>query len=163
MADNGFPVEVKVLDARVFDWGIPRYQSEMAAGIDLFACVDDAIEIESQAPAQLISSGIAVHIGVPDAAAMIVPRSGRGHREGLVLGNTVGILDADYTGPLMISVWNRNAPGAPPIVIRPGDRITQLIFVPILRPELRAVVEFSNASTRGAGGFGSTGHAAASV
>src|ERR1700722_14852141 len=158
MADDEFPVEIKVLDARVFDWGIPRYQSEMAAGIDLFACVDDVVVIESQAPAQLISSGIAVHIAAPNAAAMIVPRSGRGHREGPVLGNAVGILDADYPGPLMISVWNRNAPGAPPIVIRPGDRIAQLIFVPILRPELRAVAEFTNDSARGAGGFGSTGH-----
>lgn len=152
-------VEVKILDERVRNWGLPRYQSEMAAAIDLFACVDATLVLPAQSPAQLISSGIALHLGDPSIAGLIVPRSGLGHRTGLVLGNLVGVIDADYTGPVMISVWNRNPAGSEPIAVEPGDRIAQLIFVPVVRPLFHVVNEFSKVSERGAGGFGSTGHA----
>jgi dUTP pyrophosphatase len=149
-------VELKVLDERVRSWGLPRYQSEMAAAVDLFACLDAPLSLTPHTAAQLVPAGIAIHIGDPALAAIIVPRSGLGHR-GLVLGNLVGVLDADYTGPVMISVWNRNAPGSPPIVIEPGDRIAQLMFVPVVRPAFDIVEEFTALSLRGAGGFGSTG------
>ena len=149
-------VELKVLDERVRAWGLPRYHSEMAAAVDLFACLDAPLVLAPQAAAQLVPAGIAIHIAEPGLAAIIVPRSGLGHK-GLVLGNLVGVLDADYTGPVMISVWNRNAPDAPPIVIEPGDRIAQLMFVPVVRPAFEVVDEFTALSLRGAGGFGSTG------
>jgi len=152
-------VEVRILDERVRQWGVPRYQSDMAAAIDLFACIDAQLVLLPQTAAQLIPSGIALHIGDPQIAGLIVPRSGLGHGKGLVMGNLVGLLDADYTGPLMISAWNRSAVGSDPIVINPGDRIAQLIFVPIVRPLFRVVSEFSKETERGAGGFGSTGHA----
>ena len=150
-------VELKVLDERVYAWGLPRYQSEMAAAVDLFACVAVPLVIAPQSAAQFVPAGIAIHIGEPNVAAIIVPRSGLGHKKGLVLGNLVGVLDADYTGPVMISVWNRSEVGSAPIVIEPGDRIAQLMFVPVLRPAFDVVEEFSAPSVRGAGGFGSTG------
>ena len=149
-------IEVKILDDRIHGWGLPRHHSEMAAAIDLFACVDAPTEIAAQAAAILIPSGIAIHIGTPDFTALIVPRSGLGHR-GLVMGNGVGVIDADYLGPVMISVWNRNAAGSPPIVIQPGERIAQMLFVPVVRPRFSVVAEFSTTTTRGDGGFGSTG------
>jgi dUTP pyrophosphatase len=152
---NAPSVEVRILDERIRDWGLPRYHSEMAAGVDLFACVQTPVALEPGAAALLVPSGIAVHIGDPGIVGIIVPRSGLGHRGGIVLGNLVGILDADYTGPLLISVWNRNAPGSAPIVIAPGDRIAQLLFVPVLRPVFELVTAFSKDSGRG---FGSTGH-----
>jgi dUTP pyrophosphatase len=152
-------VEVKILDERVRAWGLPRYHSDMAAAVDLFACIAAQLVLEPQAPAQLVSSGISVSIGDPQIAGLIVPRSGLGHGKGLVMGNLVGLLDADYTGPLMISAWNRSRSGSEPIVINPGDRIAQLIFLPVVRPEFQVVAEFSKDSERGAGGFGSTGHA----
>jgi dUTP pyrophosphatase len=102
-------VEVVILDERIREWGLPKYQSEMAAAIDLFACVDERLTLKPEDAAQLVPSGLSIHIGDPQIAAIIVPRSGLGHRTGLVMGNLVGVLDADYTGPLMISVWNRNA------------------------------------------------------
>jgi dUTP pyrophosphatase len=151
-------VEVRILDERLREWGLPKYQSQMAAGIDLFACIEKQLALEPQVAAQLVSSGIAVYIGDPQIAGIIVPRSGLGHREGLVMGNLVGVLDADYTGPLMISVWNRSTQDSKPIIIKPGDRIAQLIFVPVLRPLFRIVGKFSNDTERGSGGFGSTGH-----
>jgi dUTP pyrophosphatase len=150
-------VELKVLDERVRAWGLPRYQSEMAAAVDLFACLDETLLVAPQTPAQFVPSGIAIHIGDPGVAAIIVPRSGLGHKKGLVLGNLVGVLDADYTGAVLISVWNRSEPGSPPIVIEPGDRIAQLMFVPVVRPAFEVVDEFTALSVRGAGGFGSTG------
>jgi dUTP pyrophosphatase len=150
-------IEVKVLDPRLGAWGLPRYQSELAAGIDLFACVEAPLALAAGAPAELIPSGIAVHMGASGMAALVMPRSGLGHKKGLVLGNLVGLIDADYTGPVMISAWNRNAPGTVPIVIEPGLRIAQMLFVPILRPTLQVVAEFTTPSARGAGGFGSTG------
>jgi dUTP pyrophosphatase len=129
----------------------------MAAAVDLFACVAVPLVIAPQSAAQFVPAGIAIHIGEPNVAAIIVPRSGLGHKKGLVLGNLVGVLDADYTGPVMISVWNRSEVGSAPIVIEPGDRIAQLMFVPVLRPAFDVVEEFSAPSVRGAGGFGSTG------
>jgi len=150
-------VEVKVLDERIYEWGLPRYESEMAAAVDLRACIDAPLSLEAGSPAQLLPSGISVHIGDPNVAALVVPRSGLGHRSGLVLGNSVGVIDADYTGPVLVSVWNRNAAGTPPIVISPGDRIAQMLFVPVTRPVLVRVDEFTKSSDRGHGGFGSTG------
>ena len=150
-------IEVRILDDRIREWGLPQYHSEMAAAVDLFACVDEPIMLHPQSPAHLISSGLALHIGDANIAALVVPRSGMGHRKGLVVGNLVGVIDADYTGPLMISAWNRSEPGSDPITINPGDRIAQMMFVPIVRPQFRIVDEFSLESGRGAGGFGSTG------
>ncbi|HEV7719111.1 MAG TPA: dUTP diphosphatase [Arsenicitalea sp.] len=150
-------VEVKILDERLRQWGLPRYQSAMAAAIDLHACIDAPIELPPGSPAILIPSGIAVHMGNPHMVGVIAPRSGLGHKKGLVLGNLQGVIDADYTGPILISVWNRSAPGTEPITIAPGERIAQMMFVPILRPVFETVEEFSNDSDRGAGGFGSTG------
>jgi dUTP pyrophosphatase len=144
---SGVTVELKVLDERVRAWGLPRYQSDMAAAVDLFACVDAPLTIAPQSAAQFVPAGIAIHIADPNIAAIIVPRSGLGHKKGLVLGNLVGV----------ISVWNRSEPGSAPIVIEPGDRIAQLMFVPVVRPAFAVVDEFSALSLRGAGGFGSTG------
>ena len=151
------PVAVKILDARLRAWGLPAYQSEMAAAIDLHACIDAPITLTPLSPAQLIPSGIAIHMADPHMAALIVPRSGLGHTKGLVVGNLVGVIDADYIGPIMVSAWNRSAAGTDPVVIAPGDRIAQLIFVPILRPRLEVVDDFAQATARGEGGFGSTG------
>lgn len=155
---SALTVEVRILDERIRTWGLPKPHSAMAAGVDLFACLDAELHVEPEAPAVLVPSGIAVHIGVLGVAGMIVPRSGLGHRDGIVMGNLVGVLDADYTGPLMISVWNRGRAGSPPVTIKPGDRIAQLLFVPVLRPEFRLVTAFTTDTERGSGGFGSTGH-----
>jgi dUTP pyrophosphatase len=149
-------VEMMILDERIRAWGIPRYHSAMAAGLDLRACVDEALVLEPQAPAVLVSTGIAIHIGDPNVAGVIVPRSGLGHKQGLVMGNLVGIIDGDYTGPLMVSVWNRSNAKSQAITIQPGDRIAQLLFLPILRPALRIVPAFSQSTERAGGGFGST-------
>ncbi|HTZ71254.1 MAG TPA: dUTP diphosphatase [Acetobacteraceae bacterium] len=147
-------VELKVLDARLQDWGLPHYQTDGAAALDLHACLEEPVMIAPGDPPALISAGFALHMANPHIAALVLPRSGLGHRQGLVLGNLVGLIDSDYTGPIMVSAWNR---GAEPIRLAPGDRFAQLLFVPVLRPELRAVGEFSAPSKRGAGGFGSTG------
>lgn len=155
---HGTPTfEVKILDDRIRIWGLPRYQSAMAAAIDLVACIDEPLALQPLSPARLVSSGIAVHIGDPLVAGLIAPRSGMGHRTGLVMGNSVGVLDADYIGPVMVSLWNRNAPGSAPVVVNPGDRIAQMVFVPVVRPVLQVVEEFSRSTERGGGGFGSTG------
>jgi dUTP pyrophosphatase len=150
-------VELKVLDARLADWGLPRYQSEMAAAVDLMACLDAPLTIMPGAAPVLVSSGIAVHMADAGMAALVLPRSGMGHKRGLVLGNLVGLIDPDYTGPIMVSCWNRNPAGSEPIVLEPGERFAQMVFVPVLRPRFRTVEEFSSVSARGAGGFGSTG------
>ncbi|MEO0035866.1 MAG: deoxyuridinetriphosphatase [Pseudomonadota bacterium] len=150
-------VEVRVLDQRLHHWGLPRYQSEQAAALDLRACLDNPLILHPQTPARLIPSGIAVYIGHDHVAALVLPRSGLGHKQGLVLGNAVGLIDADYTAEVMISAWNRSAPGTEPIVIAPGDRIAQLLFVPVVRPALAVVEAFSAETARGGGGFGSTG------
>ena len=150
------PVEIVVLDARLREWGLPAYQSAMAAAIDLHACLDAPLELPSGATPVLIPAGFALHMNDPAMAALILPRSGAGHRRGLVLGNLVGLIDADYTGPILVSAWNRNA-GGKPIVVQPGERFAQMAFVPIVRPALTVVDAFTAASARGEGGFGSTG------
>lgn len=151
---TGFAIELKVLDARLQGWGLPRYQSDMAAAIDLHACIDaPLVLVPGEAPA-LVSAGFAVHMGQPEMAAMVLPRSGLGHRKGLVLGNLVGLIDPDYMGPVLVSAWNR---GAAAITLEPGERFAQMVFVPILRPRFTVVEDFSTGSARGAGGFGSTG------
>lgn len=150
-------VEMVVLDPRLHEWGLPTYQSAMAAAIDLHACLPAPLAIAPGAPPCLVPTGFAVHMADPGMAALVLPRSGMGHRKGLVLGNLVGLVDADYTGPVLVSAWNRSAPGSPPVVLEPGERFAQMLFVPILRPRLVVVDGFSAASGRGAGGFGSTG------
>jgi len=153
-------VELKILDPRLPGWGFPSRGSNLAAGLDLHACVERPLFLEPQVPAVLISAGFALRIGDPEWCGLIVPRSGLGHREGLVLGNTVGVIDADYEGPCMISAWNRNPTGAA-IRVRPGERIAQLIFARIARPEFTVVSAFSAGGTRQKGSFGSTGVAPA--
>src|SRR5215210_7520 len=137
------PVELKILDQRLQGWGFPHYGSESAAGLDLHACIDEKLLIRPQAPPVLISAGIAFRIGDPGWGALILPRSGLGHREGLVLGNTVGLIDPDYEGTCLISAWNRNPVrlGAADegIVVRPGDRIAQLVFTRVARPRFDIV------------------------
>jgi len=155
--DDLIQFEMKVLDARLHEWGLPAYGSELAAGIDLRACIDEAVAVEPQAPAVMVSSGVAILIRRPDVAAFIVPRSGLGARSGIILGQSIGTIDPDYSGPWIIPVINRNAPGTPPVTIKPGDRIAQAVFVPILRPRFKVVDDFSATTARGAGGFGSTG------
>ncbi len=150
-------MEIRILDPRLHDWGLPRYQSAGAAAVDLMACVDGVVAVAPQEPALLIHSGIALSFGDMGLAALVLPRSGLGHRKGLVLGNGTGLIDPDYAGEILISVWNRNPPGSPPIEISPGERIAQMIFVPVMRPEFTAVSAFSRETQRGAGGFGSTG------
>lgn len=150
-------VEIRILDERLRQWGLPRPHSEMAAAIDLHACLEAPVALQAGGAAVLISSGIAVHMNDPAMAALVLPRSGLGHRQGLVLGNGVGLIDPDYMAPIRISALNRNPPGGESITIAPGDRIAQLLFVPVLRPELVEVETFSETSARGEGGFGSTG------
>jgi dUTP pyrophosphatase len=150
-------VELKILDRRLGEWGLPHYQSEMAAAVDLHACIDEPLDILPGVPPLLISSGIAVHMADAGMAALVLPRSGLGHRKGLVLGNLVGLIDADYTGPVMVSAWNRGGQGSEPIVLMPGERFAQMVFVPVLRPRFETVETFTVASERGPSGFGSTG------
>jgi dUTP pyrophosphatase len=160
-------VELKILDARLPAWGFPHYGSDLAAGFDLHACLAAPLLLRPQAPAVLISAGFAFRIGDPEWCALVLPRSGLGHRAGLVLGNAIGLIDADYEGPCLVSAWNRNPPRPgradddDAIVINPGDRIAQLVFTRIARPQFSVVAEFGAASRRQADGFGSTGVAAA--
>jgi dUTP pyrophosphatase len=148
---------MKVLDPRVYEWGLPRFQTTMSAGIDLYACVADPIELQPQAEAVLIPSGIAVLMNDPSMVAFLLARSGLGHKKGLILGQSVGTIDADYADQIFISAWLRNPPGSASLIINPGDRIAQLVFLPIIRPTFRVVEAFSAVTTRGSGGFGSTG------
>src|SRR5437763_1934893 len=153
-------VELKILDPRLPGWGFPHYGSELAAGLDLHACLGEPLLLKPQQPAVLISTGIAFRIGNPEWCALVLPRSGLGHREGLVLGNAVGLIDPDYEGTCFISAWNRNARSEDPeegILIQPGDRIAQLVFTRVVRPQFSIVTEFSRSGRRQAGGFGSTG------
>ena len=146
-------LEVKILDERIRGM-LPHYASAGAAGLDLRACLESPLTL-NVGDSQLVSSGIAIHVGDPGYAAVILPRSGLGAKNGIVLGNLVGLIDSDYQGPLMISVWNR---GKGAFTIQPLDRIAQLIVVPVVQVEFEVVEQFS-ASARGAGGFGSTGKA----
>lgn len=152
-----YPLEIKVLDSRLHQWGLPKYQTSQSAGIDLIACIDSPLSVFPQAAAVLVPTGIAVHMNSTSVCAFILPRSGLGHKKGLVLGNGTGVIDADYKEQCFISVWNRNPEaGAQVIVINPGERIAQMVFLPVVRPTFEIVQEFSNASER-SGGFGSTG------
>jgi dUTP pyrophosphatase len=144
-------VDVRILDPRMKD-RLPAYATTGSAVLDLRACIDAAIVLAPGA-AELVPTGLAIHLGDPGHAAMILPRSGLGHRHGIVLGNLVGLIDSDYQGPLMVSCWNR---GQAPFTIEPFERIAQLVVVPVVQAEFRVVDRF-DASERGAGGFGSTG------
>jgi len=150
-------VELRILDDRLNDWGLPKYQTDLSAGMDLHACIPEALTLHPQAPALLIPSGIAIHMNSPDMVAFLLARSGLGHKKGLVLGQAVGTIDADYADQIFISAWLRTPPGSEPIIISPGDRIAQLVFLPIVRPQFSVVKDFSASSGRGLGGFGSTG------
>jgi dUTP pyrophosphatase len=146
-------VQVKILDPRIgTEYPLPRYETSDSAGMDLRACLDEKCVLQPGATV-LIPTGISIYIGDPNLAAVILPRSGLGHKSGIVLGNLVGLIDADYQGPLMISCWNR---GQNMYTIEPGDRIAQLVFLPIARVNFALVNEF-NETARGAGGFGSSG------
>jgi dUTP pyrophosphatase len=162
---DALDLELKILDPRLTGWGFPHYGSELAAGLDLHACLEAPLLLRPQAPAVLISAGIAFRIGDYGWCALVLPRSGLGHREGLVLGNAIGLIDADYEGPCLSSAWNRNQPtshsGDDGILIQPGDRIAQLVFTRVTRPRLTVVGEFSGSGARQEGGFGSTGIAPA--
>ena len=145
--------QVKVLDARFgAAWPLPAYATEASAGLDLRAALDAPLAL-APGDAQLVPSGLAIHVADPGLCAVILPRSGLGHKHGIVLGNGTGLIDADYQGPLLISVWNR---GREAYLIQPGDRIAQLVLLPIARAALRVVDTFEE-SARGAGGFGHTG------
>ncbi len=146
-------LDVKLLDPRFgSDWPLPEYATEGSAGLDLRAALDEPLTLEP-GDAELIPSGLAIHLGDPGLAAMLLPRSGLGHKQGLVLGNLVGLIDSDYQGPVKISCWNR---GRDPIRIEPGQRIAQLVVVPVVQVTLQAVEAFET-STRAEGGFGHTG------
>ena len=146
-------IELRVLDARMSEH-LPAYVTPGSAGLDLRACLDAPLVLEPGATA-LISTGLAIHIADPGLAALILPRSGLGHRHGIVLGNLVGLIDSDYQGPLQVSCWNR---GTAVFTVQPLDRIAQMVIVPVVHAAFRRVEAF-DASERGAGGFGSTGHA----
>ena len=146
-------VDVKLLDPRMAD-ALPAYATPGSAGLDLRACLDAPLELQPGAAA-LIPTGLAVHIGDPNLAAMLLPRSGLGHKHGIVLGNLVGLIDSDYQGPLMVSCWNR---GATAYTVQPMERIAQMVIVPVVQAAFRVVDSFES-SARGTGGFGSTGRA----
>ncbi|WP_454828361.1 dUTP diphosphatase [Pseudoxanthomonas wuyuanensis] len=146
-------IEVKLLDPRFGDlWPLPAYATEASAGLDLRAALESPLTLEP-GDAALVPSGIAMHLSDPQLCAVVLPRSGLGHRHGIVLGNGTGLIDADYQGPLLISVWNR---GHESFTIQPGDRIAQLVVLPVTRVSLQVVDTFAD-SARGAGGFGHTG------
>ena len=146
-------IDLRVLDPRMAAH-LPAYATPGSAGLDLRACVDAPLALEP-GQATLIPTGLAMHIGDPGLCAMLLPRSGLGHKQGIVLGNLVGLIDSDYQGPLMVSCWNR---GAQAFTIQPMERIAQLVIVPVVQAGFRRVGEF-DASSRGSGGFGSTGAA----
>ena len=146
-------LELKVLDARFgAEWPLPAYATAASAGLDLRAALDATLVLEPGDTA-LVPSGLAIHLGDPNLCAVILPRSGLGHKHGIVLGNGTGLIDADYQGPLLVSVWNR---GREAFTMQPGDRIAQLVVLPIVRATLQVVDEFET-SARGSGGFGHTG------
>jgi len=144
-------LDVKILDERIRA-NLPAYATAGSAGLDLRACVDEPVKLRPGESA-LIPSGLAIHLGDPGLAAIVIPRSGLGHKHGIVLGNLVGLIDSDYQGQLMVSCWNR---GKEPFVVNPLERIAQLVVVPVVQVELNVVDAFAE-SARGAGGFGSTG------
>jgi dUTP pyrophosphatase len=148
-------VKLKILDPRIGrEFPLPRHATAGSAGMDLRACLDGPLVLAPGA-AELIPTGLSIYVEDPGLAALLLPRSGLGHKNGIVLGNLVGLIDSDYQGPLMVSCWNR---GSAPFTVNPGDRIAQMVIVPVVRAEFEVVEDFE-ATTRGAGGFGSSGHA----
>jgi dUTP pyrophosphatase len=146
-------LKVRVLDPRVGkDFPLPQYATGGSAGLDLRACLEQPLTLEP-GRAELIPTGLAIYVEDPGLAAVILPRSGLGHKHGIVLGNLVGLIDSDYQGQLMVSCWNR---GREPYAVQPGERIAQLIVVPVVQVELQIVEDFA-ATSRGAGGFGHSG------
>ncbi|ALB64593.1 Deoxyuridine 5'-triphosphate nucleotidohydrolase [Cronobacter condimenti 1330] len=146
-------IDVKILDPRVGEqFPLPTYATSGSAGLDLRACLDESVELAPGATT-LLPTGLAIHIADPSLAAVILPRSGLGHKHGVVLGNLVGLIDSDYQGQLMVSVWNR---GQQSFTIEPGERIAQMVFVPVVQAEFNLVEEFT-ATDRGEGGFGHSG------
>ena len=147
------PLKVRILDARMgSEFPLPAYATEGSAGLDLRACLDGPLVLEP-GQAQLIPSGLAIHVEDPGLAAVILPRSGLGHKHGIVLGNLVGLIDSDYQGQLMVSCWNR---GRESFTVNPGERIAQLVIVPVVQVELEVVPDFTG-TARGTGGFGHSG------
>jgi dUTP pyrophosphatase len=148
-------VKVKILDPRIGrEFPLPHHATAGSAGMDLRACLEGPLVLAPGA-AELIPTGISIYVEDPELAALLLPRSGLGHKNGIVLGNLVGLIDSDYQGPLMVSCWNR---GAAPFTVNPGDRIAQMVIVPVVRAEFEVVENF-DATSRGVGGFGSSGHA----
>lgn len=148
-------IQLKILDPRIgAEYPLPDYATDGSAGMDLRACIDTALVLEPGAT-ELIPTGMAMHISDPSLAAVLLPRSGLGHKHGVVLGNLVGLIDSDYQGQLYVSCWNR---GDTPFTVEPGERIAQMMFVPVVRAAFEVVEEFVD-SERGAGGFGHTGRA----
>ena len=146
-------VSLRILDSRIGgEWPLPAHATAGSAGLDLRACLDEALELAPGAT-ELVPTGIAVHIADPTLAAVLLPRSGLGHRHGIVLGNLVGLIDSDYQGQVMVSCWNR---GSLSFTIRPGERIAQMVFVPVERVAFQVVESFES-SERGEGGFGHSG------
>lgn len=146
-------LQVRILDPRIGrEFPLPAYATAGSAGLDLRACLDAALEL-TPGKAELIPTGLAIHLEDPTLAAVILPRSGLGHKHGVVLGNLVGLIDSDYQGQLMVSCWNRSSAS---FTVQPGERIAQMVIVPVVQMKLQVVEDFT-ASIRGAGGFGSTG------
>lgn len=151
MSSSSPTIALKVLDERIRPH-LPSYATPGSAGLDLRACIDEPLTL-APGRTELVPTGIAIHIADPGLAAMILPRSGLGHKHGIVLGNLVGLIDSDYQGPLMVSCWNR---GLEPFVLRPMDRLAQLVIVPVVQAAFDVVDDFA-ATDRGEGGFGSSG------
>lgn len=145
-------IQLKILDPRITEYGLPSYATPGSAALDLRACLDHPCLLQPQ-QTQLIPTGLAIHIADPHMAALILPRSGLGHKHGIVLGNSMGLIDSDYQGPLLISCWNRSSN---PYTIQPAERIAQLLIIPILQAEFEVVQAFTD-SERGEGGFGHSG------
>jgi dUTP pyrophosphatase len=147
-------VKLRILDPRIGrEFPLPQHATAGSAGMDLRACLDAPLTLAPGA-AELIPTGISIYVEDPNLAALLLPRSGLGHKNGIVLGNLVGLIDSDYQGPLMVSCWNR---GAAAFTVNPGDRIAQMVIVPVVHVDFEVVEEFAT-TLRGAGGFGSSGH-----
>jgi dUTP pyrophosphatase len=147
-------IKLRILDPRIGrEFPLPQHATAGSAGMDLRACLAAPLLLAPGA-AELIPTGISIYIADPDLAAVLLPRSGLGHKSGIVLGNLVGLIDSDYQGPLMVSIWNR---GAAAFKVNPGDRIAQMVFVPVVQVQFEVVEDFEG-TARGAGGFGSSGH-----
>jgi len=148
-------IQLKILDSRIGrEYPLPDYATDGSAGMDLRACLDQALNLQP-GQTELLPTGVAIHISDPGLAAVLLPRSGLGHKHGIVLGNLVGLIDSDYQGQLYVSCWNR---GSETFTVEPGERIAQMIFVPVVRAGFEVVEDFAD-SNRGAGGFGHTGRA----